>query len=176
MAASVRATTSSGVSMWGSVWSITPRPSVLSFGKSLEDADPAGVGGGKLHGEPLNVHVAERADDEVVGPFRAVLPVEVGVAEMHAQGHILKSGYRAIHRRNGQLYLVVDVGYALFLAVVGIDEEAEPRVVDLDHVNPQRGEAEQFLVDDGSAGLDELLASRVRPGRVVGAPHAPPTV
>ena len=106
------------------------------------------------------------------GALGAVLPVEVGVAEMNAQGHFFKTCYGSIHGLNGQLDLVVDVGYALILAVGGVDEKSEPWVVDLDHVHAKGGEAEQFFVDYGNAGLDELLARRVRPGRVVGTPHA----
>ena len=93
---------------------------------------------------PLNVHIAERADDEVVGAFRAVLPVEVRVAEMHAQRHVLKTCCDAIHGRDGQLNLVVDVGYPLVLTIVGIDQKPKPGVVDLDHVDSKSGEAEQF--------------------------------
>ena len=173
IAASARAATSSGVSTCWSVWSMTPRPSVLSAGKFLQDANPSRVGRGELHREPLDVHLAERPDNEIVRAFRCVLPIEVRVAKVHAHRHSLETLHGAVHGLYRQLDFVVDVGYAFALAIGGVDQQTQPGIVELDRIYPKSGEATQLLVDDRNARVDKLLACGVRRGRVVGAPHAP---
>ena len=135
---------------------------LVGVGKFFSAPTPPASGRGELHCKPLDVHVAERLDDEVVRPACCVLPVEVGVAKVDADRHAFEALDGPVHGLHGQLDLVVDVGDPFALAIRGIDQQAQPGIVELDRVHAEGGEALDLIVDDRDAGVDELLAGGVR--------------
>ena len=59
--------------------------------KATQNVDATGVGSRELHGKAIYVHFGEGTHDEVVGSLRVVLSVEVGVADMHADGYAVEA-------------------------------------------------------------------------------------
>ena len=154
------------------VTSTTPRPSSKSGRSRAEAFEIVGAGGGELHRQVLHLQPVQLRQDRPVGAGVVLLAAHAragAAAQMHREldaREAFDHRVRHLDREIGRA-----IGIVVGLAHVGIDEQAQVRIVDLHDVDADVADERDLAAQRLDAVAHEILALRIRFLRALGVPQ-----